>query len=259
MDRKASWGTLGVVGLIALVGLGLMTACGDDDDGSEKTTETTIKKDKPKDRATASTTAPENPIKVVDQGFSNYDSEGSPRAAYGYILQNTGDQIVPDIDVDITFYGAGDKVLAEADDTVEILRPGEKTGVGDALISPIVEGPVERVEVVIPYLEEPLDDPSLIPDGAFQIGDIHTSATGLCLETTFSISTTYDTSRLGIPVAYAVYRNSAGKIVGGASTTGLVAPGGTVPPRNKLSSYGIFPDVASTEIYVQPSIVLGEE
>jgi hypothetical protein len=46
--------------------------------------------------------------------------------------------------------------------------------------------------------------------------------------------------------------------VGGASTTGLVAPG-RLRPRNQLSSYGIFPDVMSTEIYVQPSIILGEE
>jgi hypothetical protein len=254
MDRKAHRRTLGVVGLVAIVGLGL-TACSDGGGDDDETTGTTTRK---KPEATTTTALPENPIKVVDQGFSNYDSEGSPRAAYGYVLQNTGDQIIRDIDVDITFYGAGDKVLAQDDDTVEMLRPGEKTGVGDALLTEIVGGPVQRVEVVIPYLEEPVADPSVIPDGAFQVGNIHTEASSLFLETTFSISTTYSTDRIGIPIAFAIYRSSAGKIVGGASTTGLVLPDGTVPAQAKLTAAGIFPDVASTEIYVQPSVIVPE-
>lgn len=218
--------------------------------GSVSTTEGT------EEAAPSTTEVPEvNPVVVVEQGFSSYTTDEGPHAGYGFILQNTGPDIVRSVDTTVTLYGAGDTEVWEGRHTVDMLRPGEKTGYGDEIFGSALGGAtVERIEVVVPYIPKAVEDPSTIPDGAFQVGDIRTESSALFLHTTFSISTTYPTNLI-FPVGYAIYRNSAGQIIGGASTTGLVAPDGAVPGEAKISTWSIFPDFAAAEVYIDPGLI----
>lgn len=139
--------------------------------------------------------------------------------------------------------------------TVDTLRPGERIGLGDELGGELEGSPLARMDVRIPFLPRAVEDPATIPDGGFQIGNIKTEASSLFLHTTFTIGTTYSTDVI-FPAASAIYRNPAGQIVGGASTTGLIDPSGTLLPDAKIETWSIFPDVATTEVYVDPGLLI---
>lgn len=255
-NRVPLFVALGVLGLAAVGALAFTLGKGDDDPGSERSSKTTAEQPETSKATTPTTEAPEvNPIEVLDQGFSNYvDSDNAPKAGYGFVVQNTGDDIFRDIKTTITFYAAGDKVITTENFTVGVLRPGEKIGLGGELISGELAGAVvERVEAKVPYMPEAAA-PGSVPDGGFEVGNISTEASSLFLKTSFTVSTTYSTDVI-FPVASAIYRNSAGAIVGGATTTGLVEPGGTLVPQAEISTWSIFPDVASTEVYIDPGLI----
>jgi hypothetical protein len=91
-----------------------------------------------------------------------------------------------------------------------------------------------------------------VPGGAFTVADVSTSSDEFGVYTTFVVSSTYAVD-FELTPAYAVYRDAAGRIVGGAS--GLID---LIPPRGRangeVTAFAVVPNVARAEVYVDPGL-----
>jgi hypothetical protein len=249
---------LGVVVAAAVVGLIVVLAGGDDDTAesppsSEPATETTAQPDE-----TSGTTAPPGDttqpaatgvegVELVDYGYSTYEGyDGSPSGSYAFILENTTDETKHDFGVTVAVYDKSDTVVATGSHTVYVLRPGARIGIGDEVLEDLPNG-IGKIDI---QLEEGFGG-TTPPDGEVTVADVATQSDEFSTTTTFTVSSTYG-QQLDTPYAYAVYRNEAGAIVGGAySFVDLVPSGGKA--SGEVSSFDVIPGVASAEVYVDPT------
>ena len=89
-----------------------------------------------------------------------------------------------------------------------------------------------------------------VPEGAFAVADVVTSSDEFGVYTTFIVSSSYAVE-FELSYAYAVYRDAAGKIVGGANgLVDLIAPGGR--STGEVTAFEVVPNVAQAEVYVDP-------
>jgi hypothetical protein len=243
--------------LLTAVAIGVVVArFGDDDGGAEPspTTDAPPGVSEPDGGTTAtresngtSTTAPTVPVQglaVVDSGFSVYQGFDGPAGSYGLILENRGDRPIDHLAVQVVVYDRNDTVVGSYDHAVAVVNPGARLGLGAEISDPLPNG-IGRLDIRTGGREgEP------VPGGAFTVADVSTSSDEFGVYTTFVVSSSYAVE-LKLTPAYAVYRDAAGRIVGGAS--GLVD---LIPPRGQangeVTAFAVVPNVAKADVYVDP-------
>jgi len=199
------------------------------------------------DGTTTTTTAPSETIdglEVVDSGFSTYEGFDGQVGSYGVIVENTTDEPITNFTIEVVLYDTTDTVVSSDPHTVAVVNPGARLGLGAEVADALPNG-IGRLDV---QLEEGSGGP--VPEGAFTVSDVSTSSDEFGIYTAFVVSSTYD-MELELPYAYAVYRDVAGRIIGGAN--GFVD---VIPPRGRangeVASFEVVPDVARAEVYVDP-------
>lgn len=251
---------LGVLLTAAAIGL-LVARLGDDDgegdSGPSPVTEAppavTDARDDPTTTAdaaaddTTTTTAPRETIaglEVVDSGFSTYEGFDGQVGSYGLVLENTTDQPITNFTVEVVIYDTTDAVISSDPHAVAVVNPGVRLGLGAEVAGPLPNG-IGRLDIQV---EEGTGGP--VPQGGFTITDVSTSSDEFGIYTAFVVSSTYEVE-LELPYAYAVYRNAAGQIIGGAN--GFVD---VIPARGRangeVTSFEVVPNVALAEVYVDP-------
>lgn len=236
---------IGVVVAAALVGLIVVLTSGGDDDetaGSTTTTEATATTDSPASTDTPATTAPDSGgggstavdgLEVTDSGFSN--------TSYGFIITNSSDEARVNFTVDVAIYDANDTVIGSDSHSVARINAGETLGIGYDITDEVPNG-VGRLEFTF---EEGYEDSA--PEGAFTVSEVASQTDSYGTETTFMVTSTYEVD-LETTYAYAIYRNSAGEIIGGTyGFVDLVPAGGQA--RGTVMSYEPVEGVAETEVY----------
>ncbi|HEX6417385.1 MAG TPA: FxLYD domain-containing protein [Acidimicrobiales bacterium] len=258
-NRTPLFIAIGVVAAAAIVGLVVLLSGGDDDDEptTAPTTEappgpetTTLPAGNPP--ATESQQSGSSEIQVVESGFSNFmggfDSD-ERSVAYGFIVENTGDETATDISVSISAYDANGTALASDSVTIYVLRPGERMGIGDEFFGTTFTTDVARLDVQV---SEPRDfGSSDVPDeGTLSAEGINTSVTDYNITTTFTAKSSY-AQQVDSPSVYAIYRNEAGEIIGGSfGFLDFVPANGST--AGEVTSWEVIPGVASTEVYLDP-------
>jgi hypothetical protein len=196
---------------------------------------------------TADAGAPVEGLAVVDSGFSTYEGFDGPAGSYGLIVENRSDQPINHLAVQVVVYDTTDTVVGTYDHTVAVVNPGARFGLGAEISDPLPNG-IGRLDVRTERLEgEP------VPSGALTVANVSTSSDEFGVYTTFVVSSSY-TVELELMPAYAVYRDAAGRIVGGAN--GLVD---LIPPRGRangeVTAFAVVPNVARAEVYVDPGFL----
>jgi hypothetical protein len=255
---------IGVVVAAAVIGLIFVLSSGDDEDDPTPST-TTEQATPPETADPPPTTEPGGggggggneptgsaTIEVVESGFSNFMGgfdQDERSVTYGFIVENTGDEVATDISISISAYDADGTALASDSKTIYVLRPGEQMGLGDEFFGDTFSAEVDSIDVQV---SEPsnysIDD---IPDeGTLTAEGITTTADDYSVTTRFTATSTY-AQQLDFPSAYAVYRNTDGDIIGGSSgSLDFVAANGST--AGEVSSWDLIPDVATTEVFLDP-------
>jgi hypothetical protein len=183
-------------------------------------------------------------LAVVDSGFSTYRGFDGPAGSYGLILENRSDKPITYFTVRVVVHDTNDAVVGRFDHDVAVVRPGAKLGLGAEISEPLADG-IGRLDI---RTEEGEGDPA--PRGNLTVADVSTSSDEFGVYTTFVVSSSYDMA-FELPHAYAVYRDAAGRIIGGAN--GLID---VIPPRGRASgevtAFEVVPTVARAEVYVDP-------
>jgi hypothetical protein len=214
--------------------------------GSEPDDGRTTTTDAP-DGTTTTTAGPAEAVdglEVVDSGFSTYEGFDGPAGSYGLILENTSDQPITYFAVQVVVYDTNDTVVASYDHDVAVVNPGARLGLGAEVSDPLPNG-IGRLDI---RTEEGGGDP--VPQGAFTVADVATSSDEFGVYTTFIVSSSYDVE-FELSYAYAVYRDAAGQIIGGANgLIDLIPPGGRA--TGEVTAFAVVPNVARAEVYVDP-------
>jgi hypothetical protein len=187
-------------------------------------------------------------VDVIQQGFTNFPAalDGTNHVTYAYILQNTTDDPVTDLQVTITLTDAAGTVLTSDSHSVAVLQPGARLGLGDEPFEEIGEVSDMEVQVGVPSYS------SATPEqGEVTVDGITTTTDDYQHKTTFTVSSTYE-SQLESPYAYVVYRDGNGEIIGGSyGFLDLVPAGGST--SGEVTSYEVIPgiDPERTEVYIE--------
>ena len=196
---------------------------------------------------TAGTAEAIDGLAVVDSGFSTYEGFDGPAGSYGLILENTSDQPITYFAVQVVIYDTDDTVVGSYDHDVAVVNPGARLGLGAEISDPLPNG-IGRLDI---RTHEGGGDPA--PRGAFTVGDVSTSSDEFGVYTTFVVSSSYDVE-FELSYAYAVYRDAAGRIIGGAN--GLID---LIPPRGRangeVTAFEVVPNVARADVYVDPGFL----
>jgi hypothetical protein len=189
--------------------------------------------------------------------------------SYGFVIENTGDQVIQQLPVTYRFLDAQGEVIVEhqtafSDDDptgetehMPALRPGESVGVGGMRYPGQPDAAEVRVEIGEPGAWLPEDHWDVTPPGKADRGAL--TVTDVDVQpgesdepvTTFTVESSY-----GHPVSptyvYVVFYDAEGRIVGGADEPfGRVPGGGSVDGEVALDDPIEVPgiDVARTEVY----------
>jgi hypothetical protein len=244
--------------LLTAVAIGIIVARFGDDDGDAEPSPTT---DAPpavsepdggttgpreSNRTTSSTalTVQVQGLAVVDSGFSTYEGFDGPAGSYGLILENRSDRPINHLAVRVDVYDETDARVGSYDHAVAVVNPGARLGLGAEISDPLPRG-IGRLDI---RTEGRVGEP--VPGGAFTVADVSTSSDEFGVYTTFVVSSSYAVE-FELTPAYAVYRDAAGRIVGGAN--GVVD---LIPPRGRangeVTAFAVVPNVARAEVYVDP-------
>jgi hypothetical protein len=250
---------IGVVVAAALVGLIVVLTSGDDEptapppDPPTTQAPPTSAGTEPPDTTDSSDEPPpsgDGTVEVVESGFSNFTAgvEGNEKTgSYGFIVENTGDEIATDVQISVSAFAADGTALASVSHTVYVLRPGEKLGIGDEFYGENFPAEIAELQVDV---GEPSDyGAEEVPEeGTLTAEGITTTSDEYGLETTFTARSTY-AEQVDSPMAYAIYRDASGKIIGGSyDYLDFIPPNGSVAAS--VQSYELIPNVGSTEIYI---------
>jgi hypothetical protein len=196
------------------------------------------------DDTTTTTAAPEpiDGLAVVESGFSTYQGFDGPAGSYGLILENTTGQPITFFAVQVVVYDTNDVVVGTYHHDVAVVNPGARLGLGAEIGDPLPGG-IGRLDI-----RTAKGEGGPAPRGAFTVADVSTSSDEFGVYTTFVVSSSYEVE-LELPHAYAVYRDPAGRIVGGAN--GLID---LIPPRGRVNgevtAFDVVPNVARADVYV---------
>jgi hypothetical protein len=232
--------------ITAVATAGLLTAgsCGGDDDVGGATTQTSAAEVRYLCPAAAAQPASDGPVQVTETGSCGFD-DGLGYVTYGLVVQNTGDQRLNDVHVDVDMHSAGFTAARATGHHIYELEPGEDLGIG--YFAPVQGASGEVALDVQVDVPEPFDDPN-IPDGEMTVSDVSTAVEGSARTTTFTLTSTYPEAFNGVEV-FVVYRDDAGAILGGEqSLVGTVEANGTV--THTVPSGYVNPTATQAEVYV---------
>jgi hypothetical protein len=233
---------------VALVVILIVVLSGGDDEDDPTTAPTTEQPPTTEDGGTTDTTPTTDPgsggstggstavdgLEVVDEGFSD--------TGYGFIIENTSDEARVNFSVDVAIYDTTDTVITSDSHSVGRINAGETLGIGYDIIDEVPNG-IGRLEF---SFEEGYEDSA--PEGSFTVSGVSTQSDEYSTETTFTVASTYEID-LETTYAYAIYRDSAGAIIGGTyGFVDLIPAGGQA--AGTITSYDPVAGVANTEVYV---------
>ncbi|MGH9214325.1 MAG: hypothetical protein ACRD2C_27210 [Acidimicrobiales bacterium] len=262
-DRTALFVALGVLVAVAGVVLVIALASGGGDDDDPQAGSTTTEDDSPATTRDVETTQPpdttENTgpttpgdasaIEVVEEGWSTFtDFADTPTGSYGFVVENTGDEIIMGAELSVTVYDEAEGVVKTASGTVGSLRPGQRLGLGGDLYGDDVSNGVGDIDVQVGQAQFPLEVPT---DGELTVSGVDWTSDDFGLDVTFTVESTFS-EQIDAPGASAVFRNAAGDIIGGASggmSNFIPANGST---GGQVTTIENVPDVDSIEVYVDP-------
>jgi hypothetical protein len=197
-------------------------------------------------------------VQISEYGFSTYQGpyDSGPSLSWAVVLKNPNpaDTSIADrVDVSVTLLDAGGGVVASAQDTVAAILPGQTvavTGSDSAYGNPDL-GLIKTMEVQI---GSPQWEDAGQTLGTFQISSIATRTGEFGqLTTTARVKSTF-AKELKSTMAVAVYRNAAGKIVGGDFTfVDFIPAGGTA--SLSISGLSAIPGIDHADVYLSLSFL----
>lgn len=265
-NRTPLFVVLGILGAAAVVLLIFLLSSGDDKKDPQDPRDPTDPTTQPPDTTSPPETdgpddpdpdppANEGPVKVVDEGFTNFVNDLDDQSgSFGFIVENTGEDVLQSVSMQVVVYGAGDKVITTKDYTIGTIRPGEKLGFGDEMYGEDLAEGIDRLEIQIPDHSDSVTDASEVPDGGFEVSELTTTPGDYNLVTNFTLASTYSTDDVSYPSTYVIYRDADGKIVG-AAWGAASFEGGHQTAEVEVTTYDIIPDVETTEVYVDPGYI----
>jgi hypothetical protein len=262
-NRTALFIAIGVVVAAALVGLVVVLTSGGDDDppttGGPGTTLAPAPNggDGGGTGGDPGTTEPapsgDASVAVVDSGFQNFMGgfDGDERSVtYGFIVENSGEELATDISVSVSAYDAEGNAVATASHTIYVLRPGEKMGLGDEFFGDTFAADVDRVDFQVSEPGQGFGAENVPAEGGLTAEGITTNADDYSITTTFTAKSTY-AEQIDSPSVYAIYRNADGAIIGGSSGyLDFIPPNGST--AGEVRSWELIPNVDTTEVYMDP-------
>jgi len=259
-NRTPLFIAIGVVAVAALVGLIVVLTGGDDDEptASSTTEQTPTSPDDTSDTtAGPATTEGDEPsgsaeLEVVDSGFSNFMGgfdQDERAVAYGFIVENTGDETVSNVNISVSAFDAAGTAVASESHTIYVLRGGEKVGIGDEFYGTDFTADVADIQVQVSEPSEFGSD-DVPAEGSLSAEGITTTPGDYDITTTFTATSTY-AQQIDSPYAYAIYRDANGAIIGGSTGyLDFIAANGSV--AGEVRSWDLIPNVATTEVYLDP-------
>jgi hypothetical protein len=261
-NRTPLFVALGILGALVFVGLLIILTSGDGDETTTDDPTTTTSSgsnditipttpDDPTDDPPDDPAPPEDggSLELVEQGFSMSADELSETdlLAYGVVIENPSDQVATSIDITIGFLDASGTVIGSDQQVLNVLSPGATFGIGNSGLEMDGE-PVEmQVDVAEPTWESPDDYGEITANGiSTSIDDWGAPITNFTAESTYG-------EQLDGPYAFAIYRNSAGEIIGGDwdIMSFIQANGSSTGEVQSLYTIANI-DAAQTEIYIDP-------
>lgn len=189
-------------------------------------------------------------VRVVEAGVCAYvDALGY--VTYGLVVQNTSDQTVRDVIVDVEVHDStGVSHGRSIPHHIYALAPGQRVGTG---YYSVMQGTAEVVGIETDVNVAAPGATSELPEGEIRVSDVSTTVEGTERKTTFTLTSTYAEAfedGLGL---FVVYRNEAGQIVGGDDdfVTGL---GPQEPVTHTVTSTYVNPTITRAEIYPNPDL-----
>ena len=260
-NRTPLFVVLGILGAAAVVLLFFLLTSGDDNNDPQNPTDRTTQPPDTQGTQPPDTEGPDNPpptsdgpVQVVDQGFSNFDDTlGEPGGSFGFIVENTGEDILQSVETQVVIYGSGDRVITTKDFAIGTIRPGEKMGFGDEMYGEDLQDGIDHLEIQVRDHSDAAVDPSEVPEGGFEVTGTETTSDDYNMTTSFHLTSTYTVEEVGYPSTYVIYRNAAGDIVGAAwgSAAFENAPEADV----EVTTYDVIPDVDTSEVFVDPGYI----
>jgi hypothetical protein len=261
-NRTPLFVAIGAVAAILAVVLVIAVTGGDDDTPTDPTTttepdnpvttrdvETTDPPETSSDPTQPSTGGDVSAIQVVDKGWSTFDDAfGTATGSYGFVIENTGDDIILGAELSVTVYNPSQGVISTASGTVGSLRPGQQLGFGNDLYGDDVSAGVGDIDVQVGQSSFP---PTVPTDGELTVSGVDWTGNDFGMSITFTVESTFS-EQIDAPGASAVMRNSAGEIIGGAtgSMSNFIPAGGST--GGEVSSIENVPNVAEVDVFVDP-------
>jgi hypothetical protein len=235
---------LGRVMTTAATTAALLTAmgCGGDDSAEGSTTQSSTAEAGYICPA-SSQPAIQGPVQVTALGGCSYHN-GLGHVTYGLVVQNTGDETVHRVSVDVDVLDpSGVSAGRAVPHLVYRLEPGQEIGLGyQSVVQGTPEGATLSVQVDVP------PDPIEWPDGEMTVSDVVTTVEGSARTTTFTLTSSYEYPRSSVEV-FAVYRNAEGQIIGGESDlVENIDAGGTV--THTIPSEYVNPAITEALVFV---------
>ncbi|MGH9211913.1 MAG: hypothetical protein ACRD2C_14705 [Acidimicrobiales bacterium] len=273
--------TVAVIAVIAVVAI-VVAASGDREDGRETsaTDDLPAPTEPPETSDTGEAAAPPTPTNEVDpeddgeesnategeelfddivlleQGFSVIPSLAGQSATVGFVIQNTGDEVRSGLSFEWALYDGSGSLVDSHLINATTLQPGETIGLGDTSLASIDQQPVELE--LVPQNEFPTPGGTEV-SGTVSVSNAESTldqsagATEGFVTSTFEVESTYSVE-LAHPMVHAIYRNSAGEIVGGefGGDLGLVQADGSAPGQIQSSGdlRALDVDLNQVEVYV---------
>lgn len=195
---------------------------------------------------------PASQVAVDGFGFTYYPVS-TKYVQYGVVMRNpnlTG-WFATDVRVNITFLSADGSVAGSEDESVSLVPPGLGSGKGRVFAVggvSFVEASVTKMEVTVHAGLEATDSASF---GDVTFSGVKTTSDAYGTTTSGRVTSSY-VEELKYAEVVAIYRNSAGKIVGGDSTLIDVLPNGDTKVSFKIDTLGKIPHIATVDLYVNP-------
>lgn len=202
---------------------------------------------------TADVTVPADPredLVVADQGFTIVTDPLEPQSRVGtfaVLVQNPNDDFsARGVQVDVTFVDDTGAELGHDNAFVEVILPDQTVAVA-ALIFDAPSAEVADLRVDVDVARWRGGDPV---DGEMQISDVTTDDAEFSgVRTTFQLRSTFSEPLRDVGVAV-VYRDEAGRIVGGSDTIiDVLAPDTATPGQIALLAGLGLDTIAATELY----------
>ncbi|GIG69521.1 hypothetical protein [Phytomonospora endophytica] len=249
-------GRRAVLGLAVAAGVGALAGCAKD--GSPTASPSTS--DTPSDLPLSAPAEPDatapaaGALRVVDSGWSHESREGVKVFSYGVIVENTSDRVAFQTTASVRFTDAsGLDVMAPEgsflDGRVTVVLPGERVGFGATFLS-VAKG-AEKMDVELVTAEWWAKDNTALEFAPITVGDVATDRAHPPKQLMFTVTSGY-TEQLVSTRAAAVFRDEAGKIVGGTTAPEPSA----LPSGESKGGFGVEYGMplsaapAATEVYV---------